>query len=86
MKQLKDLEELLKKNIQVDLHKIGTKDDDWLNYCSLKCKLWLANIDKLKDWYRWLQISSKLKELNIGFVADDYLKKIYQLKRYMIYL
>jgi superfamily I DNA and/or RNA helicase len=75
MKQLKCLEELLKKSIQVDLHKIDTKDDDWLNCCSLKCKLWLTNIDKLKDWYRWLQISSKLKELNIGFVADDYLKK-----------
>jgi len=35
-------------------------------------KLWLANMDKLKDWYQWLVVNRRLDTLNIGFVAEAY--------------
>ena len=32
-------------------------------------------MDKLKDWYQWLQSYNKLNELGIGFIAEEYKEK-----------
>ncbi len=44
----------------------------WTDTALSRLNLWLTNIDKLKDWYQWLQACEKLDGLNIGFIADEY--------------
>lgn len=45
---------------------------DWINLALQKAGTWKENLDKLKDWYQWLQSYSKLNELGLGFIAEEY--------------
>lgn len=48
---------------------------DWTSIALTKATTWKENLDKLKDWYRWLQTCKALDELNIGFIASEYKEK-----------
>ncbi len=45
------------------------------NDCAIKSPNWKDNLDKLKDWYQWLQAYQTLNKLGIGFVATEYKEK-----------
>ena len=36
---------------------------------------WKGNLDKLKDWLRWMQVKQKMDEAGIGFVLNEYKTK-----------
>ena len=40
-----------------------------------KARTWKENLDKLKDWYQWLQAYKTLHSLGIGFIATEYKEK-----------
>lgn len=50
-------------------------NESWINAALSQAKTWKENLNKLKDWYQWLQISHKLDELGIGFIATDFKEK-----------
>lgn len=48
---------------------------DWINTALAKARLHKENLDKLKDWYQWLQAYRQLDKLGIGFIALEYKEK-----------
>lgn len=58
---------------------LGTSEDilykqsgNWIDSVLEQLNIWLENLDKLKDWYQWLLVYSKMQTLQIGFIADQY--------------
>ena len=45
----------------------------WLSECSSQLRLWLSNLDRLKEWYQWLLVVDKFEKQGIGFIAEKYL-------------
>ena len=48
---------------------------NWINNATQQVGLWKENLDKLKDWYQWLQASATLDKLGISFIANEYKEK-----------
>ena len=48
---------------------------DWITIALSKARTWKENLDKLKDWYQWLQAYQTLHSLGIGFIATEYKEK-----------
>lgn len=65
-------ERQLSETLGVTKELLFNDSSDWIDYALSKLNSWLSNIDKLKDWYQWLLVYNKLRDLNIGFVADEY--------------
>ncbi|MDR2680317.1 MAG: DUF3320 domain-containing protein, partial [Tannerella sp.] len=75
------LSELADRENRLNLH-LGIRPEDlyeenaqWIEYAGSRLNRWLNNIDKLKDWCRWLAVRNELRRLQIGFIATDYQKK-----------
>jgi len=58
---------------------LGVREDvlynqscNWIETALSQLNTWLGNLDKLKDWYQWLLVYSKMQALQIGFIADQY--------------
>ena len=58
---------------------LGTSDDilykqsdNWIDSTLEQLNVWLENLNKLKDWYQWLLICSKMQAQQIGFIANQY--------------
>lgn len=66
------LEERLSHLIGIQKDLLLDRSTQWLDNSMHKLKKWEENLDKLKDWYRWLSARNRLEELNIGFVAEAY--------------
>ncbi|MDR1764124.1 MAG: DUF3320 domain-containing protein [Dysgonamonadaceae bacterium] len=47
----------------------------WIETLENSLNRWLANLDRLKDWTQWLTVRNRLRELQIGFIADVYREK-----------
>ncbi len=52
-----------------------TNSADWITIALSKARTWKENLDKLKDWYQWLQAYQTLNKLGIGFIATEYKEK-----------
>ncbi|QIK52895.1 DUF3320 domain-containing protein [Dysgonomonas sp. HDW5B] len=48
---------------------------EWSNEAESRINLWLANMNKLRDWYQWTTVCDRLEKLGIGFVAEEYKSK-----------
>lgn len=68
-------EEYLSKTFGISIDELYTDSGSWIDSALSKLNIWLANINKLKDWYQWLLVHEKMCSLNIGFVADEYKAK-----------
>lgn len=54
---------------QTDLY---THSSEWIKEARVQLKDWLANMDKLRDWYQWLAVVERFEKLGIPFVTDEY--------------
>jgi very-short-patch-repair endonuclease len=69
-----DLENRLRKKLGFAVNYLYQNDREelWIDSAIARLKIWLENINRLKDWRRWLSICSRLDELQLGFVAEKY--------------
>lgn len=62
-------------------------EDDWLAGASRQCEIWARNTDKLKDWYRWLNVSRRFEACGLTSVFAAYTERNLPAERMMnIYL
>ena len=59
----------------ISIEKLYTDSADWITIALSKARTWKENLDKLKDWYQWLQAYQTLHSLGIGFIATEYKEK-----------
>lgn len=69
------IEKRLSETLGISTEALYAGKADWISSALTQAKIWQSNLDKLKDWYQWLQASNKLFELNIGFIADAFKEK-----------
>ena len=51
----------------ISIEELYTDSADWITIALSKARTWKENLDKLKDWYQWLQAYQTLHSLGIGF-------------------
>lgn len=61
--------------LNISSESLYADNQNWINTASAQAKVWKENLDKLKDWFQWLQVGKKLDELGIGFIAVAYTEK-----------
>ncbi|WP_418214628.1 DUF3320 domain-containing protein [Bacteroides difficilis] len=59
----------------ISIEELYTDSADWITIALSKARTWKENLDKLKDWYQWLQAYQTLHSLGIGFIATEYKEK-----------
>ena len=59
----------------ISTEELYTDSADWITIALSKALTWKENLDKLKDWYQWLQAYQTLHSLGIGFIATEYKEK-----------
>ncbi len=59
----------------ISIEELYTDSADWITIALSKARTWKENLDKLKDWYQWLQAYQTLHSLGIGFIAMEYKEK-----------
>ena len=59
----------------ISIEELYTDSADWITIALSKTRTWKENLDKLKDWYQWLQAYQTLHSLGIGFIATEYKEK-----------
>ena len=59
----------------ISIEELYTDSADWITIALSKARTWKENLDKLKDWYQWLQACQTLHSLGIGFIATEYKEK-----------
>lgn len=74
-KELVALEKQLFSTLGLSAETLYANSTDWINAAQAKAKTWKENLDKLKDWFQWLQAYGQLEALEIGFIAEDYQEK-----------
>lgn len=72
---LTNIERLLSVTLGLSAEVLYTDSADWINCARTKACIWKENLDKLKDWYQWLQAYRTLDGLGLGFVATQYKEK-----------
>lgn len=72
---LEDMEHKLSATLGASMAELYSNSADWINTGISKAQIWRENLDKLKDWYQWLQAYRTLDKLNIGFIATEYKEK-----------
>ena len=65
-------EQRLSTTLGITVETLYTNSADWIGIALQQAGTWKENLDKLKDWYQWLQSYNKLNELGIGFIAEEY--------------
>ena len=68
-------EQRLSTTLGITVKTLYTNSADWIGIALQQAGTWKENLDKLKDWYQWLQSYNKLNELGIGFIAEEYKEK-----------
>ena len=68
-------EQRLSTTLGITVETLYTNSADWIGIALQQAGTWKENLDKLKDWYQWLQSYNKLNELGIGFIAEEYKEK-----------
>ena len=69
------IEKKLSGTLGISTEELYTSSADWITIALSKVQTWKDNLDKLKDWYQWLQAYQTLNKLGIGFVATEYKEK-----------
>ena len=69
------IEKKLSDTLGISTEELYTSSADWITIALSKAQTWKDNLDKLKDWYQWLQAYQTLNKLGIGFVATEYKEK-----------
>ena len=59
----------------ISIEELYTDSADWITIALSKARTWKENLDKLKDWYQWLQAYQTLHSLGIEFIATEYKEK-----------
>ena len=59
----------------ISIEELYTDSAAWITIALSKARTWKENLDKLKDWYQWLQAYQTLHSLGIGFIATEYKEK-----------
>lgn len=72
---LANIERQLSVTLGLSAEVLYTDSADWINCARTKACIWKENLDKLKDWYQWLQAYRTLDGLGLGFVATQYKEK-----------
>lgn len=73
--ELEIVEQQLSTTLGIKIKTLYTESADWINIVLQQAETWKENLNKLKDWYQWLQVYRKLTLLNIGFIAEEYKEK-----------
>ena len=73
--ELVNIEHKLSGTLGISAVELYINSTDWINTGISKAQTWKENLDKLKDWYQWLQAYRTLDRLNIGFIATEYKEK-----------
>ena len=73
--RLRQTEQRLSTTLGITVETLYTNSADWIGIALQQAATWKENLDKLKDWYQWLQSYNKLNELGIGFIAEEYKEK-----------
>ncbi|MEW9607162.1 DUF3320 domain-containing protein [Bacteroides sp. L008] len=68
-------EKKLSDMLGISTEELYTDSADWITIALSKALTWKENLDKLKDWYQWLQAYQTLHSLGIGFIATEYKEK-----------
>lgn len=68
-------EQRLSTTLGITVETLYTNSADWIGIALQQAGTWKENLDKLKDWYQWIQSYNKLNELGIGFIAEEYKEK-----------
>ena len=68
-------EQRLSTTLGITVETLYTNSADWIGIALQQAGIWKENLDKLKDWYQWLQSYNKLNELGLGFIAEEYKEK-----------
>jgi len=72
LSQLDKATEQLSAQLGIDTVMLYNDSKDWISAATQQLNRWLANLDKLKDWYQWLLARERLDKLGIGIIADEY--------------
>lgn len=72
---LATIEKKLSDTLGISIEELYTSSADWITIALSKAQTWKDNLDKLKDWYQWLQTYQTLDKLGIGFIATEYKEK-----------
>ena len=73
--RLVNIENRLSSTLGISAETLYMNSADWINTALAKARLHKENLDKLKDWYQWLQAYRQLDKLGIGFIALEYKEK-----------
>lgn len=73
--ELVNIEHKLSGTLGISAVELYINSTDWINTGISKAQTWKENLDKLKDWYQWLQAYRTFDRLNIGFIATEYKEK-----------
>lgn len=73
--ELVNIEYKLSSTLGISIVELYINSTDWINTGISKAQTWKENLDKLKDWYQWLQAYRTLDRLTIGFIATEYKEK-----------
>ena len=84
---IKQLEKSMLQLLGVSKEVLHACEDDWLAGASRQCEIWARNTDKLKDWYRWLNVSRRFEACGLTSVFAAYTERNLPAERMMnIYL
>lgn len=72
---LANIERQLYGTLGLSAELLYTDSADWINSALTQACIWKENLDKLKDWYQWLQAYRTLHGLGLGFIATQYKEK-----------
>lgn len=73
--QLITIEDKLSETLGIQTKGLYTESVEWINIARQKAEIWKNNLNKLKDWYHWLQAYKQLKTLRISYIAEIYKEK-----------
>lgn len=83
----KQLEESMLQLLGVSKEVLHVSEDNWLAGALHQCEIWAKNTDKLKDWYRWLNVSRRFEACGLESVFTAYTERNLPTERMMnIYL
>ncbi|MBW9278584.1 DUF4011 domain-containing protein [Bacteroides fragilis] len=84
---IKQLEKSMLQLLGVSTEVLHTGEDDWLAGALRQCGIWVKNTEKLKDWYRWLNVSRRFEACGLNSVFAAYTERNLPTERMMnIYL
>ncbi|WP_431433084.1 DUF4011 domain-containing protein [Bacteroides hominis] len=84
---IKQLEKSMLQLLGVSTEVLHTGEDDWLAGALRQCGIWVKNTEKLKDWYRWLNVSRRFEACSLNSVFAAYTERNLPTERMMnIYL